>query len=139
MKREVQHEDTPFGRRTFFSDIQLFHPEVPGDATGIALVRHEEMRYGVALMRGTWSTFFSAEEVLKIADFVLQHHRWLEWARACNYRGQESDPPEQYPDTTLGPASGAHRQNECINQRKKGRGEEQKAYGHQRNHSNGDC
>jgi hypothetical protein len=29
MKHEVRHEDTLFGRRTFFSDIQLLHPEVP--------------------------------------------------------------------------------------------------------------
>src|SRR6266571_7724360 len=100
MKREVRHEDTPFGRRTSFSDIQLLHPEVPEDDTGIALMRHEEMRYGVALIRGTWSTFFSAEEILKFADFVLQHHRWLEWARACNNEGQGGDPPAGYASTS---------------------------------------
>ncbi len=85
MKREIRYEDTPFGRRTFFSDIQLLHPDVPGDTIGVALVRHEEMRYGVALARGTWATFFSAEETIKITDFVRQHQRWLEWAQAYNY------------------------------------------------------
>ncbi len=100
MKREVRHENTPCGRRTFFSDIQPLHPDVPGDTTGIALVRHEEIRYGISLARGTWVTFFSAEEILKIADFVRQHQQWLEWARAYNYGERHADPPGGYTPTT---------------------------------------
>ncbi len=100
MKCEVRHEDTPFGRKTFFSDIQLLHPDVPGDTTDIALVRHEEMRYGVALARGACVTFFSAEETIKIADFVRLHQRWLEWARAYNYGERHADPPSGFTPTS---------------------------------------
>lgn len=81
---KTRDEDTTFGRKTYFGEMLLLHSEVPLDSTSITLMRNEEMRYGVELTRGNWSTFFSAREIQTIASFVDQHRMWLEWGRAQN-------------------------------------------------------
>ncbi len=89
-------EDTPFGRKTYFGEVELLHPDVPRDPTGITLLRNEEMRYGVQLLRGEWSTFFSAQETLIIAEFGQHHLAWLTWGRAQNRGDLLSPNPSRY-------------------------------------------
>ena len=81
---KTRDEDTHLGRKTYFGNVELLHIDVPGDPTSIILMRNEEMRYGVELTRGTWPTFFSAKELLIIAEFVQQHRAWLEWGNSQN-------------------------------------------------------
>lgn len=92
----TRNEDTSFGRITYFGERMQLHPNVPEDSTSITLMRNEEMRYGVQLTRGDWSTFFSAREIRTIAEFVDQHRVWLEWGCRHNAGDQVVSAPDGY-------------------------------------------
>lgn len=89
---KTRDEDTTFGRKTYFGERVLLHPDIHADSTSITLVRNEEMRYGSELTRGDWSVFFSAREIQTIAEFVERHRIWLEWGCSHNALDLQASP-----------------------------------------------
>lgn len=89
MATKTRDEDTPFGRKTYFGERALLHPNIPAHSTSITLMRNEEMRYGIQIQRSDWSTFFSAREIQTITEFEEKHRAWLEWGRKHNAGGND--------------------------------------------------